>query len=191
MINKFGKTYAHVGEYSKLEFGFSIRELANITNKCYETVQAQMRNGYCHYPEKKDRGYVHHPSFSCWDGMIQRCNNKKSRAYPDYGGRGINVCIRWRHFPNFAEDMGAKPGPEFSLGRIDNNKGYEPGNVRWETMAQQAINKRPIKKKTSHGIEQHGRKFRFCYRGARLLFDSMEDAIKTKESLYGVQIERD
>jgi hypothetical protein len=33
------------------------------------------------------------------------------------------------------------------LDRIDNNKGYFPGNVRWATLTEQAGNKRPYRKK--------------------------------------------
>ncbi len=45
-----------------------------------------------------------------WRGLINRCNNKKSQAYKNYGGRGITVCDRWyESFSNFLKDMGEKP----------------------------------------------------------------------------------
>jgi hypothetical protein len=75
--------------------------------------------------------------------MINRCTNKKLRCYPDYGGRGIRVCRRWLlSFENFLADVGYKPGPEWTLGRKNNNGNYTPKNVRWETREQNFRNRR-------------------------------------------------
>lgn len=73
--------------------------------------------------------------------MITRCENPSHRFWSLYGGAGIVVCDRWHSFELFLEDMGERPGKEFSLDRHpDRNGNYEPGNVRWATQAQQIQN---------------------------------------------------
>ena len=74
--------------------------------------------------------------------MLDRCRNPKSPKYPDYGGRGIKVCERWHDFACFFADMGLPHAEDSELDRIDNNLGYEPGNVRWANGTVQVRNQR-------------------------------------------------
>jgi hypothetical protein len=64
--------------------------------------------------------------------MIARCRYPSQASYPNYGGRGITVCERWRKFENFLADMGVRPAGH-QIGRKDNDGNYEPGNAVWTT----------------------------------------------------------
>lgn len=78
--------------------------------------------------------------YKTWWAMNDRCHSKDNIGYQYYGGRGIQVCERWRNsFEAFVSDVGCKPEGR-TLDRIDNDGNYEPGNVRWSTHAEQARN---------------------------------------------------
>lgn len=83
------------------------------------------------------------PEYGAWSNMIQRCTNPNNPEYHNYGERGITVCERWRlSFTAFWEDVGDRPSPQHSIHRINNDIGYEPGNVRWVTAREQGAGRR-------------------------------------------------
>jgi len=100
-------------------------------------------------------GLAKHPLAATWKHMTGRCHKATSPKFEAYGARGITVCDGWRKsFRQFAEDMGPKPGPGYSVDRIDNSGGYwcgkcnqcvalgQASNCRWATAKQQITNSR-------------------------------------------------
>lgn len=93
--------------------------------------------------------------YKSWAKMLARCYNPNSTRYCDWGGRGIEVCVQWRHdFAQFLKDMGPKPTPKHQLERIDNDGNYEPGNCKWATVAEQARNRKSTILLTFNGKTQ-------------------------------------
>ena len=96
--------------------------------------------------------------YRAWQDMIQRCHNGNNPSYPDYGGRGIRVCVEWRKsFTSFYEYVGDPPDEEekWSIDRKNFNGDYEPGNTRWATAKEQAMNRRPRKKQSARRRNEH------------------------------------
>jgi hypothetical protein len=79
------------------------------------------------------------PTYSSWHSMKQRCLRPRAKDLPYYAH--VTVCERWLTFANFLADMGERP-PGTSIDRIDNARGYEPGNCRWATHSVQMQNRR-------------------------------------------------
>jgi hypothetical protein len=94
------------------------------------------------------KGYKHdgrssHPLYRTHKDMIDRCHNTDHADYEAYGQRGVLVCDEWREdFWRFVSDMPARPSRRHSIDRIHNDRGYEPGNVKWSTPLEQSRNRR-------------------------------------------------
>jgi len=76
-----------------------------------------------------------------WRGMHDRCYLPGTQRYERYGGRGIKVHPRWHEFSSFLQDLPPCPGRNFDLDRIDTDRDYEPGNIRWATKKDNARNR--------------------------------------------------
>jgi hypothetical protein len=98
------------------------------------------------------------PEYMVWQIMRQRCGNPADDGYYLYGARGIRVCAEWDTkdgFAAFIAHLGPRPSADHSIDRIDNDRGYEPGNVRWATPKQQAANRRTTHYLTIDGETYH------------------------------------
>jgi hypothetical protein len=88
-----------------------------------------------------------HELYSVWRGIMTRCLNVSSPAYPVYGGRGITICSDWANdfwaFAVYVDSvLGVRPSSGHSIDRVNNNSGYEPENIRWATSLEQGRNTR-------------------------------------------------
>lgn len=101
----------------------------------------------------RTHGMSQSKEYSVWEGMKTRCFNPNDKHYKDYGGRGISVFNGWvNDFEAFYSHIGPAP-PGATIDRIDNEKGYVPGNVRWVTQSENASNRRSSKRWFVKGAE--------------------------------------
>lgn len=88
------------------------------------------------------------PEYRAWVSLNTRCKYAHRKDFKWYGARGITVCPEWqKDFAAFLREIGPRPSPKHSVDRINNDMGYEPGNVRWATRSQQIRNSRPYLKR--------------------------------------------
>lgn len=92
--------------------------------------------------------------------MLHRCYEPKCKAYPAYGGSGIEVCDEWiesrESFVKWSLENGYAVG--LMIDRVDNERGYSPDNCRWVTMWEQQYNRR-LKRRWPVGVRKVGRRF--------------------------------
>lgn len=108
----------------------------------------------CYSKRRILHGQTNTKEFFAWRGILSRCNDKNSKSYSSYGGRGIFVCDRWLEFKNFYEDMGKAPSKKHSIDRINNDKGYFKENCRWATSKMQVLNRRNTRYIEYNGIKK-------------------------------------
>ena len=134
---------------------------------------------------KSKKCKVDYPEYTAWRGMKIRCYSINTPYYKYYGGKGITVCKRWRNnFYVFLEDMGSRPNKNYSIDRIDNNKGYSKSNCRWATKSQQMRNRNYKNSTGFRGVYVKGKNF-----GAKMQINNKKiylGSFKNKEKAYKV-----
>lgn len=91
--------------------------------------------------EKPSKG-LRQREYNSWISAKRRCLDLTDKDFHRYGAVGVAFSAAWAEsFDAFYDHMGARP-PNTTLDRLDNAKGYEPGNCRWATPKEQAINRK-------------------------------------------------
>lgn len=107
--------------------------------------------------------------YKALNNAIHRCHNPQHTYFYNYGARGIQVCPEWRNldtgWPLFFQHVGPRPGTGYTLDRLDNNKGYEPGNVAWVLRAENNQNRRSTRADFSNfgwGVGKYECEYRYA-----------------------------
>lgn len=91
-------------------------------------------------PEK--HGMYGTPEYTAFQNAKNRCHREADPRFHAYGARGI--AMKFKDFREFYAHIGPRPTPDHTLDRIDTNKSYEPGNVRWLLAKDQPKTKRCV-----------------------------------------------
>jgi len=118
-------------------------------NICAKKSAATYRKNFWKYasvcPDTEHRRRLLNRLASC----KSRCHNPKDQGYHNYGGRGIQLYAPWRTdkaaFLTYVCTLDDWDKPNLDLDRIDVNKGYEPGNLRFVTRRENCKNKRSMR----------------------------------------------
>lgn len=153
MAGKYPSRLVRIGNGTKRHFGL-YRCSCGVEKQCndYSVKYGRVSSCGCLRTEVKFKhGRIKTRTYGIWAQMIQRTTNPNKDDYEYYGGRGIQVCDRWRDsFADFLADMGEAPDG-MTLERKDNSGHYEPGNVVWATRKAQARNTRRTVNLTHNG----------------------------------------
>ena len=126
-------------------------------------------------------------AYTSWYNLVQRATNPNNKQWTDYGGRGITVSEEYRDFSRFFADLGPRP-IGMSIERINNEKGYEPGNLCYADRQTQVRNRR-VRKDSATGCKGLGNvrnryRVRICVDGKNIhlgYFASLEIAKAVRE----------
>lgn len=129
--------------------------------------------------ESRTRIYI------AWLHMINRTSNKKNKDYKNYGGRGITVCEEWKDYLTFKKwALENGYSDTLTLDRIDNDKGYYPGNCRWADEETQNNNKQQSRKLEYRGkiksVEQWAKEYNI---NRSTLVNRLNKGMSIKEAL--------
>lgn len=89
----------------------------------------------------------------------------------------------WRKsFEAFYAHIGDPPSPAHSIDRMNNSKGYEPGNIRWATRLEQCNNRRNSVRYEGQSIMELSHKYQVHFE--RLKYLLRQRKLTLKEALH-------
>lgn len=150
LIKDLGMEYPHNSTKNKYRYGIYECPLCL---KHFRVLTASAKNrketkcNQCSRDIRTTNGSASNKYYYIWASQKKRCRNKTSQSYKHYGARGVTFSDEfldfniWNTYILSLENCGED---KYSIDRIDNNKGYERGNLRWATKETQARNTRKI-----------------------------------------------
>jgi hypothetical protein len=104
---------------------------------------------------KTIHGGRYHRLYGIWTDQRDRCNRESHKYYDSYGGRGIKMASEFDDFSVwllYVESLENAYKDNYTIDRVDNDKGYEKGNLRWASKSVQAHNTRRIRTTNKTGF---------------------------------------
>lgn len=144
-------TGRQVGHWTVLGRAFEAGSPIKWNCKCICGAERQVRSAHlssgsssscgCQQERPTKHGQAREGEFSdkykTWRTVKSRCNHESHPSSEYYHGK---LCDSWQDYRNFDRDVPDAPEPGLTIERLDNSKGYEPGNVRWATVTEQHRN---------------------------------------------------
>jgi len=142
------REYFHVQRKHKDGLRSHCKQCCNHYQKQYQKNHYQQYKSEQRKSKKKYYGTTRGHLNAVWKSMFRRCHNPKDKDYKYYGGRGIKVkFVSFNEFFDYVVNE-LKVNPKgLTIDRINNDKHYERGNIRFVSQAVNNQNKRAKAKK--------------------------------------------
>lgn len=143
LIEDIGMKFATETSKKKARFGIYECSICYIP---FETQTESVRRGQnkckgcASRKTNTTHGMTKHSLYGVWANEKNRC---KDTSNCRYGGRGIVFSKEFSEFPiwlKYIESLEDAYTEHYSIDRIDNERGYERGNLRWASKSTQAQN---------------------------------------------------
>lgn len=111
----------------------------------YKTYVNDVNNGKSKQCKKCSctiHGLKNDVAYICHKAMMHRCYSTASKAYKNYGARGISVCEEWHDIHIFKIWFNKNYIDGYDIDRKENNKNYTPDNCRFVTQSINMKNRR-------------------------------------------------
>lgn len=206
-----GKTYFKEASGQKRRMVEAICECGTVRDYVYDQIKRQQtrscgclqKDSLRERPNALKHGLRNHPLYKVYYGMRDRCYNEDCEGYPDWGGRGIQICDEWRWdflaFYKWAIKNGWELG--LDIDREDNDGHYHPDNCRFVTDSGSARNRRSNVMITAFGVTKclqewvEDSRCKVTYGGLRNRFGrdkkywpDVEKAITTPAQIRGLNV---
>lgn len=137
------------GAEPHLVFDYNLRKgRSTRCNACAKKQSAYWRKTYSGYADLCSDDASRVRLLDRISAAISRCHNPNDGGFRNYGGRGISVYEPWRAdrkgFLAHLLTLDGWDNKKLDMDRIDVEKGYEPGNLRFITRRENCNNKRTI-----------------------------------------------
>jgi len=118
-------------EYKRIWYLKNRERLLESRRKYRNENRIIIKNWYINNPEYKSNWYKKNPWYSSYRNARNRCLNKNSKDYKNYGGRGIKFFLSIEEIKYIWFRDNARFLKMATIDRIDNNGDYELNNCRF------------------------------------------------------------
>jgi hypothetical protein len=126
-----------------------VRGKSTRCNVCAKKQAGHWRKNYLGYADILVDDEARRRLLGRYSAARTRCECPTAKQYANYGGRGIQMFPEWMDdraaFLRYVITLEGWDNPTLEMDRIDNDKGYEPDNLRFITKRQNMDNRRTVR----------------------------------------------